>query len=474
MADLQATRGGDYLNGKGTWQISGPARYQAELHAAVKDLAVYAPAYADLPFSRQPISGSLTLDWSGDGAPGAHSGAFQGTTARFLTKGGPAALARPVDLAADGTYSPESVSFRYLVLREGAGEKRHDALKLTGALPWTREPAAFMAGHWLDPARAMSVRIECAAAPLDLLASLAPALVSGAEGQVSGWLNAEGTLQAPKLEADLQLKDASFRPVGPGAGLEEVSGRVRAQKSVLSFEQVQGRWATNSFALAGRMALSDTRAIGLDLAWRGTDSAGVHTGTLDTGLGYRLTLQGTLGSGARVGGEISLLAGKYEPPLPGRASDPFAGGWRELVRSLPPGWGEGGIDVHVTATSELKIAGAGAEAGLTPDLQLTGTTLSPRLTGKLTLHRIPLDEPAETVDGDWYFPDGEAGTSTVSLRATSAAGGDVYLYGAGDAVQTVSRFPAPAHEWGLSADPTTEPWAVPCQMAAFVPDRSAK
>ena len=459
VPDLQATRGGDYLTGSGTVQIIGSARYKAELHASIRDLSVYAAAYADLPFSPKPVNGSLTLDWSGDGAPGANSGAFQGTAEHFFTTSGPAALARPIDLAADGTYSPESVSFRHLVLKEGAGEKRHDALKLEGALPWTRDPQSFAAGRWLDPDRPMSIRLECAEMPLDLLAGLAPGAIAGADGQVTGWLNADGTLRAPKLDADLKFINASLRPVGASPAVENINARVRLEKSVMHIDQAKGQWRSNTVDVSGNMDLTDTAKIGLDLTVHGDDAAGVHHGVLNAGLDYALTLRGPA-DGFSIAGEVNLLGGQWQRPIVVAYDAAPVADWLDLAQRLPAGWGDRPIDLHVTATPPLRIAGSDAAAGISLDLQVAGTAQAPSVAGEVVFHEAPMIGESGwhgIADGTWYYSGDQPGNPAISMSARDAAGTERFLYGTAAAGQVVT---APGAVGSL-------PWSEPGAMAAF-------
>jgi hypothetical protein len=461
IPDLEATRGGDYFRGQGTLQITGPARYKAELHAAIKDLAVYAPAYADLAFTPQPINGALTLDWSGDGTPTANSGAFQAVLKHFFTKGGPAALARPIDLAGDGTYSPDSVSFRHLVLQEGTDGKRHDALKLEGALPWTRDPRAFAAGRWLDPDRPMSVRVAGVGAPLDLLASLAPEFVSRADGQISGWLNADGTLRSPKLEADLHLENASFQPLGGAPAIDQVEARLTLERSVLHLAQAAGRWGAQMLEASGEMDLTDTDHIGLDLKVQGKDAGGIHDGALNAGLSYDLSVRLPQRDGANIAGEISLLDGRYEEPLR-IGYDEFASlEWLQLGDRLPFAWAGARVELHLGATPAIRLTGGGPEAELTPDLRFTGTFPAVRVAGEVAFQQAPLSAPGGwrgVGDGAWYFGGGEPGEPMVSAAARERDGTQVFFCGAAAAGMMVPE-PVRAEE--------SEPWAEPNALAAF-------
>ncbi len=471
IPDVQATRGGDYLTGQGTIQILGPARYKAELHASIKDLAVYAPAYADLPFSPEPLHGSLLLNWSGDGAPGASSGAFQGTTDQFFTKAGPMAFSRPINLDVDGTYSPDSVSFRRLVLKDGAGDTRREALKLTGALPWTRDAQAFAAGRWLDPAREMSIRVECNAAPLDLLGNLAPGAVVGADGQISGWLNADGTWRSPKLDADLELQNASLRFADGSPALEGVAARVRMEKSVLRVEQAKGHWGTNDVEIAGSIDLSETAKIGLDLAMNGKDTAGVHVAALDSGLGYALTWRGVAGGAAILGGELTLTGARFAQLVPlGGGEELSSLGGMELARRLPAVLRATTLDLHVTAAPEMRFVG-GEAAAVMPDFQLTGTVSKPELDGTLTFRDAPLRGRGDwrgVGSGTWYYSAGEPGNPTVSMSAT-ADGAQFFLYGG---LQSIEMVPVPAAsaEFNLAPSGETSLWSEADAMAAFAPN----
>ena len=123
ITSLEAVRTADSLLGKGTFQLGGSGRYTAEGRVNVRDLAPYQPAFARYGFPEPPPSGALNVEWSGDGAPGAHSGALRGRLNNFLARAGRVALPRRIDLEADVTYSPDSVSFRQLTLRD-AGEPR--------------------------------------------------------------------------------------------------------------------------------------------------------------------------------------------------------------------------------------------------------------------------------------------------------------------------------------------------------------
>ncbi len=307
--DLQATRGGDYLAGKGSLRIIGTPRYryQAELRGSIKDLSIYAPAYQDLPVSPRPVEGAVSFDWSGDGAPGVDSGAFKVSMEHFFTQAGPFTLPRPIDLSAEGTYSPESVSFRQFVLRQKDGSKTLDVVKMEGALPWTHDPQALAKGHWIEPGRAMAVRIICTDAPLDLLAAAAPHALQVSAGQVTGWVDASGLPRTPKLDGVAQVKGATFRWENGGPEIADLDASMRLTDSVVNVDQAKGAMGAGKFEAEGKIDLHDTENPGVDLTIRGQDSSAIRTSALSAGISYTVLWTGEPAKGLTLAGDVQLL-----------------------------------------------------------------------------------------------------------------------------------------------------------------------
>ncbi len=121
VTNAEFTHGDDFLRGHGVVNILGAKRYWGEVKASIADLSLYA-SFLQPPIAPEAFGGGLMLDWSGDGAASAHSGAF---TVRLnhihpLVSGTAAAGAwQPIDLNAEATYSPDSIFFSNLVLGNG-------------------------------------------------------------------------------------------------------------------------------------------------------------------------------------------------------------------------------------------------------------------------------------------------------------------------------------------------------------------
>ena len=236
LTDLQAAAGkADTLSAKGVWAVMSSGRFRGELRTHVDDLGRYAALYQSdgIP---GPLAGALSLEWSGDGTPRAHSGAFKVAVEKFSARraGGRGAFARPTDLTAEGTYSPAALALRSLVLREG----KKDVLKLEGTLPWTQDRRLLADGKFFDPSRPFSLRGELIEAPLDLLPFLTTS-VRAADGRASGKVEVAGTARAPRLTGSVAVRGATVEWDGPS--LAELQGEVVLEGAKLTLRGARGR-----------------------------------------------------------------------------------------------------------------------------------------------------------------------------------------------------------------------------------------
>lgn len=381
IADVQATRGADKLAGKGTVRIFGTPRYQGELHGSIADLAVYHPAYAG-NLSPEPLSGMLQIEWSGDGAPGAHSGAFRGNVANFVATSGPAHFSRPVTLQVEGTYSPESLSFRQFTLRGGSADKPHDAIKLEGAVPWTRDPGAWSAGRWLDFSRPLAVRVAFNEAPLDLIAEAVHSpVVQAADGQVGGWLDVSGTPEAPRANGVLQFRKAGLRVRGEPA-IEKGNADVRIEDSVVRLDTLSGERAGASWQAGGSVDLHGPAHPLLDLSFHSARVPGaVDDDFLRADAEVTLTVHGPWQQ-AEISGDVRLLEATVRRTL---AADGEPEPWSVLTAGIPAAWSDDRLALHVTSAKPLR-ASLGGE--FVPDLTVGGTGAAPQLAGTIELRKV--------------------------------------------------------------------------------------
>lgn len=431
VADLQTTHNGDYLTGKGTLKILGPLRYEGELRASAKDLAVYAPAYVGL-LSPQPISGALRLEWSGDGTAGAHSGSFQGSMERFFTSAGGGVMPRPVNLETEGTYSPVSLSVRRLTLADGEGKGRHDAINLEGAVPWNQDAQQWAVGHWMDTTRPMTVRAECTDAPLDVLAALVPGVIHAARGRISGTLEAKDAWRAPLLNGALKIKGADFLWTAPGQiPVESVDAAVHIEQSMVYVDECHGTRAGEGFELKGKIDLHDTADPDLDLTLAGQKALRSEDGRFKARTEYALNVRGTQRAGMTLSGEFRLSDGYIRRrveftggPFPDEFDPAPADLLSAFAEALPRSLLAARLDLRVTTNGSFAVDEVTAQGELAADLALTGTWADPHIAGFVTMRKgtifLPQTELLLT-EGVLYFTEDRPGDPTLSAIATTRA-----------------------------------------------------
>lgn len=104
----------DTLRATGRAEISPPYSYKAGINASLSDLAAWLRPFPALG-GGVVSSGSLKLDWSGEGSLNGHSGNFDLDLSKFVSTYTPAGLTGHFA----GTYSPETIHFSEVLLENG-------------------------------------------------------------------------------------------------------------------------------------------------------------------------------------------------------------------------------------------------------------------------------------------------------------------------------------------------------------------
>lgn len=422
LSDLQASAGkSDFLSAKGTWQPLSSGRYAGELKGQIADLGRYAAVYVG-PLVPGPLAGALKFDWNGDGTSKAHSGVFKASIEKFSAKRANAkgTFARPVDLTAEGSYSPQSLAFRQFVLREG----KRDALKVEGALPWLQDRKAWAEGRLLAPSGNFSAKVEANDAPLDLLPFFLAGLKS-ADGRASGKFEISGTRVAPRLQGSLRLKGGAVEWNGTAPALKGLGGELKFDGAALEAAGLAVQIGGIDLTGGGKVRWdADDGQARVDLGLKAEEVAWLDT--KDANLEADLDLRLTGPADALVlGGEVRLNAdSRFYHTLQaesGRVTD------RQIpVRAslwLPPSWfgehgalGARGLDFRLHSPKPLTIETSGGGGQLSLDLRFGGSARQPQVAGgDLRLTKTRLAAPAAA-----------AGVWEVENAVFSFATGDAY------------------------------------------------
>lgn len=429
LSDLQATSGkGDYFNAKGAWQPLSSGRYAGELKAQIEDLGRYAAAYVG-PLVPGPLAGALKLEWTGDGTAKAHSGVFKAGIEKFSARRAQAkgTFARPVDLAAEGSYSPQSLAFRQFSLREG----KREALKFEGSLPWVQDRKAWAEGHLLAPSGNFAGKLEVNEAPLDLLPFFVSALKS-ADGRATGKLEINGTRAAPRLLGALKLKSGAAEWNGTVPTLKGVAGELKFEGAALEVASLSTQVGETELSGIGRIQWGEEDGKArFDLALKSEDTSWLDSKDANVDADLALKLTGPVDA-LVLGGEVRLAQdGKFYHSL---LLEQGAGSEKQLpVRAglwLPKPWfGEGsllgmrGVDLRILTAQPMAIEASGSGGGqLSVDLRFTGEARNPQVAGgeiRVAKARVPAPAAAagnwEVESAVFSFASGEAARAEPSV-----------------------------------------------------------
>lgn len=228
IAPFDLRRENDSLHGQASLDLAGDHNYSFSFTSSVADVADYA---ALIPGPLQPfqLSGSLDLDWTGNGTEAAHSGTFHARGHGLHPLESPVI---PFEAELEGDYSPGYVFFRqfnlsnqhaafsaFVTVAKDYFQLQTLHLDLNGQPKLQGDiflPLSFSKlraqGNWLtalsdNPNFDLDISLD----PTDL-AELASAVTTGPKmsGQLSGSLGIHGTPASLEGKSGLHLRDFVF------------------------------------------------------------------------------------------------------------------------------------------------------------------------------------------------------------------------------------------------------------------------
>ena len=228
VANFELRRKSDTFRGQASMDLAGDRSYSASFTSSIAEVADYADLIPET-LKAFPIGGGLALDWTANGAGGAHSGTFH-VRGKALRPLGTSAI--PFDAELEGDYSPDNIFFRqfHLSTQQAAfsalvtvardyfqlqtlrldlnGKPRLQGnIFLPLSLSKLHKPGNWLAALSDDPNFDLDLWLE----PTDL-AELAAAITTQPKmsGQVSGNLEVHGTPASLQGKSTVQLRDFIF------------------------------------------------------------------------------------------------------------------------------------------------------------------------------------------------------------------------------------------------------------------------
>jgi hypothetical protein len=451
VTNAEFTHGNDFLRAHGVVNILGAKRYWGEVKASVADLSLYS-SFLQPPIAPEALSGGLMLDWSGDGAQAAHSGAFTVRLNRIRPLVSGTAPWQPIDVNAEATYSPDSIFFSNLVLGNGqttvssrvAATPRSltlESVKLQhGKAVWltgdVQVPLNVWAA-WQNPATAAWWNFESPCkldVKLDKLAVRDTLLLTGRqqpyEGELTGAVKSDGTLAKLTANGRLSVKDAAGAL--PAGILKGGSATLDFKGNQMTVTNAAGNWNSLAWTGSGTVTGPDVRVPAVDVEVKapgapvgfgpgidGVASLDLHAVGQPEGLALSGSAQLQTLKVNRTASIADLLA-------PGGTG--LLGGAPMLELTGPAAWG---LDIDVTGNVPVEFQNAFGTVA--PALEITGSIGRPVVAGRIDLHDFTITEGAEqlTISSGTFFlnPSGPASLYLAAVGNPSGENVQGAIYG---------------------------------------------
>ncbi len=454
VTNAEFTHGDDYLRADGVVNILGEKRYWGEVKASIADLSLYA-SFLQPPIAPEAFGGGLMLDWQGDGAQSAHSGAFTVKLNRIrpLVSGSSDASWAPIDLNAEATYSPQSIFFSNLVLGNGQTtlasrvvatprSLTFQGLKLThGKSTWLTGDAQVPLNVWAaweNPATAAwwnfdsPCKLNVALSRLSVRDTLfLSARQQGFEGELTGNIHSDGTLAKLTGSGHLTVKNAGGTI--PAGTLKDCNATLDLKGSTLSATGAAGNWDGIAWTGSGAVTAPDVRAPLLDLATR------IPSLRLPLGAGL------SAASALAISGSAQLQMLQVDRTASLRSL--VSNGGLGLDGSLPapslPGPKAWKLNLHAGGSAALKLANT--TGIIIPDVMLTGSLSHPAISGSVTVKGLSLSERMAIGDSADFMTISDA---TFFLNPADPAGTALTMHASG----MVEYQPFEGYLYGTLAD----------------------
>jgi autotransporter translocation and assembly factor TamB len=361
---------------------------------------------------------------------------------------------QPIDLNAEGTYSPDSIFFSNLVLGNGettlaarvAATTRSLSLQnlklLHGKSVWLTGDAQIPLNAWAawqNPGATSWWNFESPCKlnlNLDHLSVHDTLMLSGRqqpfEGELTGSLKSDGTLA--KLIADGHLIVKNAGGTLPAGILKGAGATLDFNAGQLTLTSGTGNWNGLAWSASGAIAASDLRAPSLDLAvqlpaatlalgngMEGSASLDLHA----SGQPDALSLSGSAQLETL---KINQNASMESLVAPGGTG--LEGPFPAVTLAGPPAWT---LAVQVGGNASVDLANASGK--ISPALEISGSLGQPVISGSVDVKGFAITEGPDSLalaGGTFILNPADPAASALALHATGVAGGrgfDGYIYG---------------------------------------------
>jgi Uncharacterized protein conserved in bacteria len=212
-----------------------------------------------------------------------------------------------------------------------------------------------------------------------------------------------GTAEAPSVTGSANLTGGSFTDPVQGIRLSGIRGRVVAQGTEITIEQLVASTRNDGrLSVTGRVRIDPSAGFPGEIRITGQNAELVSNDIVTTTADLALSLSGALAQNPRVGGEVRIVSMEVQIPerLPATIRPlagtkhvnppPIAAARLALAAKAKAGSRhapafDAALDLTVSAPNRIYVRGRGIQAELGGDLRLTGTLANPIAVGAFEL-----------------------------------------------------------------------------------------
>jgi translocation and assembly module TamB len=209
-----------------------------------------------------------------------------------------------------------------------------------------------------------------------------------ASGQLDIDATVTGSVAAPQIAGTLELKNGKVNDYGRGVSLTDITAQIAGNEGALQIKNFTASAPPGTVSMSGAVGILQ-KGIPVDLKITARDAQPIVSKLVTSNLNADLAIKGTARERLDVSGSVhlnrTLIGIPNGLPLNVAVLDVRRRGTKTVV--VPEKPLIIGLGVSVQAPQEILVQGRGLDAEMGGDLQISGTTDSPFVTGGFDLQR---------------------------------------------------------------------------------------
>jgi translocation and assembly module TamB len=209
-----------------------------------------------------------------------------------------------------------------------------------------------------------------------------------ASGQLDIDATVTGSVAQPQIGGTLDLRNGKINDYGRGVSLTDITAQIVGNEGALQIKSFTASAAPGSFSMSGSVGILQ-KGIPVDLKIAARNAQPIVSKLVTANLNADLAIKGTARARLDIAGKVhlnrTLIGIPNGLPLNVAVLDVRRRGKQTVV--VPDKPLIIGLDVAVEAPQEILVQGRGLDAEMGGDLQISGTTESPVVTGGFDLQR---------------------------------------------------------------------------------------